>query len=198
VLQRIRLGDDLPPIMGDRVQLQQVILNLVINAIQAMSAVSEGPRELSISSEKVTAIPGPANAAERERSAPDGSSSAKAMEDKSASVRAVGLEPERQTPNAERQTRNAYVLVSVASAFLLAAHVWATDEPIHITVISKDPDNHFWTAMVEGAKEAAKGQNVQITAAGRVPASFSPPTCRLSSSKLRSLDHWQWARRSSS
>jgi signal transduction histidine kinase len=41
-----------------------VILNLVINAVEAMSGMSEGPRELSVSSEKVTAIPG---YAERER-----------------------------------------------------------------------------------------------------------------------------------
>ena len=38
--------------MGDRIQLQQVILNLVINGIEAMSGVSKGSRELSISSEK--------------------------------------------------------------------------------------------------------------------------------------------------
>jgi fructose transport system substrate-binding protein len=49
-----------------------------------------------------------------------------------------------------------------------AAHATAADKPIHITLITKDPDNHFWTAMVEGAKEAAKDQNVQITVeAGR-------------------------------
>jgi signal transduction histidine kinase len=41
-----------------------VILNLVINAVEAMSGMSEGPRELSVSLEKVTAIPG---YAERER-----------------------------------------------------------------------------------------------------------------------------------
>ena len=42
------LGEGLPPIEGDRVQLQQVVLNLVVNAVQAMSAVPEGPRELVI------------------------------------------------------------------------------------------------------------------------------------------------------
>jgi PAS domain S-box-containing protein len=41
----------LPLIHGDRVQLQQVILNLIVNAIEAMSGVSEG-RELWISTEK--------------------------------------------------------------------------------------------------------------------------------------------------
>jgi signal transduction histidine kinase len=43
-----QLANDLPPIQGDRVQLQQVILNLMINAVQAMSAVSERSRELLI------------------------------------------------------------------------------------------------------------------------------------------------------
>src|SRR5207249_2993835 len=47
---RTRLGDDMPLILGDRIQLQQVILNLLINAIEAMSGISEAPRELSISS----------------------------------------------------------------------------------------------------------------------------------------------------
>ena len=47
-----QLAEDLPPIQGDRVQLQQVILNLIINAVEAMSGVSEGARELLISSSK--------------------------------------------------------------------------------------------------------------------------------------------------
>jgi signal transduction histidine kinase len=42
----------MPLIEGDRVQLQQVILNLLINAVQAMSGKSEGPRELLISTER--------------------------------------------------------------------------------------------------------------------------------------------------
>jgi PAS domain S-box-containing protein len=41
----------LPPVRGDRVQLQQVILNLIVNAIEALSGVSEGARELWISTE---------------------------------------------------------------------------------------------------------------------------------------------------
>jgi signal transduction histidine kinase len=45
----MRLSEGLPQILGDRVQLQQVILNLIMNAIEAMSEVREGPRELSIS-----------------------------------------------------------------------------------------------------------------------------------------------------
>ena len=47
---RTRLGDELPLIFGDRIQLQQVILNLMINAIEAMNEVSDAPRELVISS----------------------------------------------------------------------------------------------------------------------------------------------------
>jgi PAS domain S-box-containing protein len=46
---RTELADRLPLIQGDRVQLQQVMLNLIINAVEAMSGVSDGPRELLIS-----------------------------------------------------------------------------------------------------------------------------------------------------
>jgi C4-dicarboxylate-specific signal transduction histidine kinase len=49
----IRLASDLPLISGDRVQLQQVILNLLVNAIEAMCEVDEGARDLLISSELV-------------------------------------------------------------------------------------------------------------------------------------------------
>ena len=49
---------DLPLIIGDRIQLQQVILNLLLNAIQAMSELIEGPRELCISSQKIIGSPG--------------------------------------------------------------------------------------------------------------------------------------------
>jgi signal transduction histidine kinase len=44
-----RLSEGLAPVEGDRVQLQQVILNLVLNAAEAMSAVNKGARELLIS-----------------------------------------------------------------------------------------------------------------------------------------------------
>ena len=47
-----QLAEGLPLIQGDRVQLQQVILNLIINAVEAMSGVSEGSRELLISTGK--------------------------------------------------------------------------------------------------------------------------------------------------
>jgi PAS domain S-box-containing protein len=53
-----RLANDLPLIMADKIQLQQVLLNLLMNAIEAMSGVGEGPRELWVSSEKVTGISG--------------------------------------------------------------------------------------------------------------------------------------------
>ncbi|WNC94904.1 AAA family ATPase [Paraburkholderia sp. FT54] len=43
------LGDSLPLVLGDRVQLQQVMLNLIVNAVEAMGATSTGPRELLIS-----------------------------------------------------------------------------------------------------------------------------------------------------
>ena len=46
---RTQLAEGLPLIHADRVQLQQVILNLIINAIEAMSGASEGKRELLIS-----------------------------------------------------------------------------------------------------------------------------------------------------
>jgi PAS domain S-box-containing protein len=47
---QMELADGLPLIYGDRVQLQQVILNLAINAVEAMSGVGDGERELLISS----------------------------------------------------------------------------------------------------------------------------------------------------
>jgi PAS domain S-box-containing protein len=50
VAVRTDLADGLPLIYGDRVQLQQVILNLIINAIEAMSGVVETRRALLISS----------------------------------------------------------------------------------------------------------------------------------------------------
>jgi signal transduction histidine kinase/ligand-binding sensor domain-containing protein len=48
---RTELAPELPPVKGDRVELQQVVLNLVMNAIEAMSTLKDGPRELTIRSE---------------------------------------------------------------------------------------------------------------------------------------------------
>ena len=48
ILVRKSLVDDLPPVQGDGVQLQQVVLNLITNAIQAMSGVPDRARELVI------------------------------------------------------------------------------------------------------------------------------------------------------
>jgi C4-dicarboxylate-specific signal transduction histidine kinase len=47
-----RLSEGLRPVEGDRVQLQQVILNLVLNAAEAMSVVDRGARQLLISTEQ--------------------------------------------------------------------------------------------------------------------------------------------------
>jgi C4-dicarboxylate-specific signal transduction histidine kinase len=47
---RTQLAEGLPRVQGDRVQLQQVLLNLIINAIEAMRDLGEEERELLISS----------------------------------------------------------------------------------------------------------------------------------------------------
>ncbi len=46
---QMELVEGLPLVHGDRVQLQQVMLNLIINAVEAMGSVRDGPRELLIS-----------------------------------------------------------------------------------------------------------------------------------------------------
>jgi len=51
VSAKTQLAEGLPPVWGDRVQLQQLMLNLFVNAIEAMSGMDEGPRELLISTE---------------------------------------------------------------------------------------------------------------------------------------------------
>jgi C4-dicarboxylate-specific signal transduction histidine kinase len=55
---RTELEHDLPLIRGDRIQLQQVMLNLLVNAIEAMSGMHAGQRELWIKSEKIAEIAG--------------------------------------------------------------------------------------------------------------------------------------------
>src|SRR5260370_14534333 len=48
---RVELAADLPRIMGDRVQLQQVLMNLLVNSIDAMKEV-DGARELAVKSQR--------------------------------------------------------------------------------------------------------------------------------------------------
>ncbi|OSJ33781.1 hypothetical protein BSZ19_14295 [Bradyrhizobium japonicum] len=52
VVVQTRLADGVAPVLGDRIQLQQVLLNLILNAAEAMSSVKEGARELLISTEQ--------------------------------------------------------------------------------------------------------------------------------------------------
>ncbi len=47
---RIELAPALPMILGDRVQLQQVLINLMMNGIEAMQSITDRPRELVVRS----------------------------------------------------------------------------------------------------------------------------------------------------
>jgi C4-dicarboxylate-specific signal transduction histidine kinase len=49
---RLELADDLPPVAGDRIQLQQVILNFIVNGTEAMNGVEDRPREMVISTQR--------------------------------------------------------------------------------------------------------------------------------------------------
>ncbi len=51
VVLRMELAGHLPSVMGDRVQLQQVVMNLILNGVEAMSTVRNRERELVISTE---------------------------------------------------------------------------------------------------------------------------------------------------
>jgi PAS domain S-box-containing protein len=53
VILRAELAEDLPHVLGDRVQLQQVILNLLLNAADAMSGVDDRPRQVVVGTERL-------------------------------------------------------------------------------------------------------------------------------------------------
>jgi signal transduction histidine kinase len=48
IVLKTALPGDLPPVLGDRIQLQQVLLNLVMNSVEAMHQVPEDRRQLSV------------------------------------------------------------------------------------------------------------------------------------------------------
>jgi signal transduction histidine kinase len=50
IMLHLELAPALPLVLGDRIQLQQVVINLVINGIEAMTPVTDRPRELEIRS----------------------------------------------------------------------------------------------------------------------------------------------------
>jgi signal transduction histidine kinase len=52
VILRTELGGDLPAVLGDRVQLQQVTLNLMMNGIEAMSTIADRQRGLLITTHR--------------------------------------------------------------------------------------------------------------------------------------------------
>jgi PAS domain S-box-containing protein len=52
IVLQTSLANDLPPVLGDRIQLQQVVLNLLTNAIEAMRDVADRRRELVISARR--------------------------------------------------------------------------------------------------------------------------------------------------
>jgi PAS domain S-box-containing protein len=59
IVMREALAEDLPPVWGDRVQLQQVLLNLIVNGVEAMADVEGRDRALAIRSEHGKVDQGP-------------------------------------------------------------------------------------------------------------------------------------------
>jgi PAS domain S-box-containing protein len=51
VVVKTVITKDLPPVLGDRVQIQQVLLNLILNAVEAMASIDDRPRELTITTQ---------------------------------------------------------------------------------------------------------------------------------------------------
>ena len=49
---RTELASELPPVLGDRVQLQQVVINLLMNGVEAMASITDRPREIVIRSQQ--------------------------------------------------------------------------------------------------------------------------------------------------
>jgi PAS domain S-box-containing protein len=52
IVLRLETDDDLPPVMGDRVQLQQAVLNLLLNAVESMTGVDDRPRQMRVKIER--------------------------------------------------------------------------------------------------------------------------------------------------
>jgi C4-dicarboxylate-specific signal transduction histidine kinase len=52
VLVDTSLDPDLPPLAGDRVQLQQLLLNLILNALEAVESITDRPKQLSVRSSR--------------------------------------------------------------------------------------------------------------------------------------------------
>ena len=109
VLLRTRLDTDLPLIIGDRIQLQQVLLNLIINAIEAMSGPGHGPRELWVSSEKQPTMPA-------ESGADDFESERRFVRDDPTKPDEVGTPKVPASARPAPNAKPAYVSVSVADS----------------------------------------------------------------------------------